>query len=315
MMISIVTAYFNRKKLFENTLKSIQDQLEKKQIPLEVIAVDDGSDENERLEDFVEKYKFLKVIRLEKEDKWYFNSCIPFNIGFKEAKGDIIILQNPECLHYGDILQFTLDNINDRNYLSFSCFSLGINSTNNLNILLKTPEELKNLMTNNNVGYLGDGLDCWYNHSITNPKGYHFCSAITKKNLYDLGGFDERFARGIAFDDNEFLYRIHLKGLQLKIIDNPIVLHQNHYSKISYTTDKKLLNDEIFQKRLILAEKNRILFELVTKSDKPWRTNYFHENEEPRIKKKFIEKLKDRLKKGFFTKYPLLCFLFTVHAV
>lgn len=50
-------------------------------------------------------------------------------------------------------------------------------------------------MDDNNVGYIGDGLDCWYNHSVTNPKGYHFCSAITRKNLYDLGGFDERFAR------------------------------------------------------------------------------------------------------------------------
>ncbi|MGG7552007.1 glycosyltransferase family 2 protein [Chryseobacterium arthrosphaerae] len=270
MKISIVTAYYNRKKLFENTLSSIVSQSPDPSMELEVIAVDDGSDEEERLEDLTEQYPFLKVIRLEKADKWYFNSCIPFNIGFREAKGDIVILQNPECLHYGDVLKYTQKHINDSNYISFSCFSLGIESTDNLHTLLESPEKLQKLMADNNVGYIGDGLDCWYNHSVTNPKGYHFCSAITKKNLYDLGGFDERFARGIAFDDNEFLHRVKLKGLQVEIIDQPIVLHQNHYQKISYTTDKNLLDDETYQKRLKLAEKNRILFELVTKSDKPW---------------------------------------------
>lgn len=297
MKISIVTAYYNRKKLFENTLSSIVSQSPDPSMELEVIAVDDGSDEEERLEDLTEQYPFLKVIRLEKADKWYFNSCIPFNIGFREAKGDIVILQNPECLHYGDVLKYTQKHINDSNYISFSCFSLGIESTDNLHTLLESPEKLQKLMTDNNVGYIGDGLDCWYNHSVTNPKGYHFCAAITKKNLYDLGGFDERFARGIAFDDNEFLHRIKLKGLQIEIIDQPIVLHQNHYQKISYTTDKNLLDDETYQKRLKLAEKNRILFELVTKSDKPWRANYFHENEEHKVKRNFIEKIKYKIKK------------------
>ncbi|OCA75545.1 glycosyltransferase family 2 protein [Chryseobacterium arthrosphaerae] len=297
MKISIVTAYYNRKKLFENTLSSIVSQSPDPSMELEVIAVDDGSDEEERLEDLTEQYPFLKVIRLEKADKWYFNSCIPFNIGFREAKGDIVILQNPECLHYGDVLKYTQKHINDSNYISFSCFSLGIESTDNLHTLLESPEKLQKLMADNNVGYIGDGLDCWYNHSVTNPKGYHFCAAITKKNLYDLGGFDERFARGIAFDDNEFLHRVKLKGLQIEIIDQPIVLHQNHYQKISYTTDKNLLDDETYQKRLKLAEKNRILFELVTKSDKPWRANYFHENEEHKVKRNFIEKIKYKIKK------------------
>lgn len=297
MKISIVTAYYNRKKLFENTLISISKQLDDHKLDLEVIVVDDGSDEDERLEDLLEKYSFLRIIRLEKKDKWYFNSCIPFNIGFKEAKGDIIVLQNPECTHYGDILKYAVENITQKNYISFACFSLGIETTNDIEAYLNNAEKLKQLIQNNNVGYIGDGVDCWYNHSIVNPKGYHFCAAITKQNLYDLGGFDERFARGIAFDDNEFLYRINLKGLEIQIIDDPIVLHQNHYSKITYTTDKNLLDDENYQRRLKLAEKNRILFELVTKSKKPWRANYFFENEQHKVKRNFFKKLMRKFKK------------------
>ena len=60
-MISIVTAYYNRKQLFINTLKSIKAQ--NSTYLLEVIAVDDGSEETERLEDLVSEFPFLKVIR------------------------------------------------------------------------------------------------------------------------------------------------------------------------------------------------------------------------------------------------------------
>lgn len=120
--ISIVTAYYNRKKLFERTLNSINET--EYQGVFEVIAVDDGSDEDERLEDLKNKYPFLKIIRLEPEQKWYNNSCIPFNLGFKEAKGDKIIIQNPECYHFNDILKYVGANLQKDDYLSFGCFAL-----------------------------------------------------------------------------------------------------------------------------------------------------------------------------------------------
>ena len=79
-MISIVTSYYNRKQIFIRTLNSIKSQLDIYKNPLEVIVVDDGSDAEERLEDLVVEFPFLKIVRLEKENKWYKNSCIPFNI-------------------------------------------------------------------------------------------------------------------------------------------------------------------------------------------------------------------------------------------
>ena len=89
-MISVVTAYYNRKKLFQRTLNSMMPYYGK--VDFEVIVVDDGSDELERLEDLQTDFPFLRVIRLEKENKWYKNPCIPFNIGFSEIKGDKVII-------------------------------------------------------------------------------------------------------------------------------------------------------------------------------------------------------------------------------
>ena len=128
-MISIVTAYYNRKKIFEKTLESIEKSEVK---DIEVIAVDDGSREEERLEDLLDKYSFLKVIRLENQNKWYVNPCIPFNIGFREVRGDKVIIQNPECYHKDDIIKFTLDNLEENNYLSYGCYSVNEEKTKNI---------------------------------------------------------------------------------------------------------------------------------------------------------------------------------------
>ncbi|MDF2552046.1 MAG: hypothetical protein K0R77_1321 [Chryseobacterium sp.] len=229
-MISIVTAYYNRKKLFERTLKTIARQNFDK--GLEVIAVDDGSDEHERLEDLTAQFPFLKVIRLEKKNKWYQNSCIPFNIGFRAAKGDKVILQNPECLHFGNILEYTENNLTDTNYLSFACFSLDKDSTENLDLLLETPTEITAIIQKDDHIILNDGDAGWYNHSVHRPEAYHFCTAISKKSLQKLKGFDERFALGIAYDDNELIERVKAL-LRIKFVDEEIVLHQNHYSQNS----------------------------------------------------------------------------------
>jgi GT2 family glycosyltransferase len=251
-MISIVTAYFNRKPQFYKTLKSIANSSVK---DIELIVVDDCSSEEHRLEDLVVEFPFLKIIRLEKENKWYVNPCIPYNIGFKEAKGDIIIIQNPECYHIDDILYYVKLNLKENDYFSFSCYSLTQENTENVSYLVKSNFK--------NSGITHDGGDGWYNHSIYRPVGYHFCSAIHKSQLDDLGGFDERYAEGIAFDDNELLVRIQKKRMNYKIIDEATALHQWHYSSNNYQNVNASL----------LIEKNRRLLYDVTMKESGWKVN------------------------------------------
>lgn len=214
-MISIVTAYHNRKDLLINTLESFKLSEIK---DYEVIVVDDTSEPEHRLEDLLDKYPELNLIRIEKEDKWWVNPCVNFNIGFKKASGDIIIIQNPECKHSGDVLKKSLE-IKDGQYFSFACYSIDKETTYNEKDLVIVDRAASR-----------DGDLSWYNHSIYRPKGYHFCSVITKKDLENLGGFDERYAHGIAYDDDEFLHRVKKTGLQVSIVDYPFVIHQWHQS-------------------------------------------------------------------------------------
>jgi len=264
-LISIVTSYYNRKQLFKRTLNSLRHKND--DLSFEVIAVDDGSDEIERIEDLESEYEFLKVIRIEKKDKWYTNPCVPFNIGLSAVKGDIVVIQNPECYHFGDILNYIKKNLQTQQYLSFACFSLDKVTTNSLDEL--DLGDLNIEIKNCDYRVLNDGEKGWYNHSKYRPVGYHFCAATHTENIKYLGGFDERYARGIGFDDDEFLYRVKGIGLEIKIIDDYFVLlHQNHY------TEKGLFDSSNNVRKDLLLNRNKLLFENVTKSADWCAVNY-----------------------------------------
>jgi len=257
-MISIVTAYYNRKDLFYETLLSITRSKYK---DIEFIAVDDGSSSEHRLEELSKEFSFLKIIRLEKENKWYQNPCIPFNIGIRESKGNIIVLQNPECLHVHDVLTYINDYVNDSNYITISAYGINqklnrlISEYRNDNMI----DYLKSFPQQSYVGYDSIG---WYNHSKYRPVAYHFCSAITRYNMEKLNGFDERYALGIGFDDNEILYRIWRLGLNIIIEDKISVIHQYHDTVSWNKPDSE-----------VLTEKNRQLLHGVTMKEQTYRSN------------------------------------------
>lgn len=257
-MISIVTGYYNRKELFYETLLSITRSKYK---DFELIAVDDGSSPEHRLEDLVDQFPFLKIIRLEKENKWYINPCVTFNIGLREAKGNIIVLQNPECLHVHDVLSYLSENINDTNYISISAYGVDQQLTSLLpeyrneyiiDFLKSFPQQ----------PYLGWNSIGWYNHSKYRPVHFHFCSAMSRNSMSKLNGFDERFAKGIAYDDDEIIVRIRRLGLNMIIEDNLSVIHQYHTSVWEPPNAREL------------CERNRLIVENITKKESKYSVNF-----------------------------------------
>jgi hypothetical protein len=237
MKISIVTSYYNRKSQFINTIETIKHS---KQIDnTELIVVDDCSSPEHRLEDILEKYPFIKLIRLESKDRWYTNPCVPFNKGIKESSGDIIVMQNPECLHVGDILSDLVNKIDDDKYITQAVYSLDKFNTEKISKLdyndSNVFDKIKNeILPMNNSTYIAEGKDCWYNHSKYRAASYHFLGAITKNNMNKLNGFDERYSNGIGYDDDELLFRIKLLGLNIQIHDDPFAIHQWHYSENNF---------------------------------------------------------------------------------
>jgi glycosyltransferase involved in cell wall biosynthesis len=216
-LVSIVIANYNRTALLQNTLLSIQKSSYEN---YEVIVVDDGSHDQGSVIALGKRFPQTTVHPLIKHG---INPCTAYNVGFSKAKGDIVIVQNAECKHVGDIIRHAVTWCNDNNYLVYSCLNTG------------TLE--------------GQEMFSWYNHPEYNPKLLHFCSAITRKNLKP---FDPDYANGLCFDDDDWLRNINF-GQNLDIINVPplqcFVIHQSHLS-VNY-------NDAFSQ---TLIDVNRKLF-------------------------------------------------------
>jgi len=262
-------AYNNRVQQLWLTLKSIRKQFCK---DVEVIVVDDGSDVDQLASKVVSNFKDMeiKTTLLQKEKKTWVNPCIPFNIGLREAKGDIIIIQSPECIHIGDVLGYVRRSLTSKNYLTFSCYSTSRHEHSKLGVLINTPDSLleKEVLkivslfkSNGSANHASE--DCWFNHPTFCPNQYHFLSAITRENLQDLGGFDERYGTGYCWDDNEFLWRVKQKGLCVQIVapEHGFAIHQWHEKGALRGTCPEWY-------------KNKAMFEEITKKSPTYHVSY-----------------------------------------
>lgn len=213
MKIAIVMTAYNREALLQKTLESFNQY-----DPCEFVVVVDKDEDH--------------------LGKTWVNSAIAFNRAFYEAihthQADAVILQNAECYHAGDILGYVRKNLTDKNYISFSCYSLGENDT-------LPPIEM------NPRGAAFDGDSAWYNHPVHRPVGYHFCAAITTDNLRKINGFDERFKDGKDYEDNYLLYQVRQLGLRIEIPAEPYVFHQWHYSSPRKGASNEQLYNQLIQ--------------------------------------------------------------------
>ena len=99
--VSIILPYYNRKALILLTLKSFEHFYCEQDV--EVVIVDDGSDDDHRLEDSLDFNLDIKLIRL--DNKNGINPCYPYNVGVRESSGDILILSSPETFHTTNVFR------------------------------------------------------------------------------------------------------------------------------------------------------------------------------------------------------------------
>jgi glycosyltransferase involved in cell wall biosynthesis len=265
MKISIVMGYHNRRALLINTLKSIAYYNEGKN-DFETIIIDDGSDPVQRIEDLPGMFPGLHifVMYLNPKVKKHLNPCITHNIGFNFVTGDVVLHQNTECLHVGDILGVVRQQTDYGNHLTFACYSVNQRLQNNINKITEFKFENIKKAIMPMVGYKErwtDGDICWYNHSRYRRAFGSFCWAMTTHDLELMNGFDERYAFGFAYDDAEFTIRLCRKRVFIRYTDFPFVVHQYHVPSN-------------YQKMAVQAEINRKLYHNFTMKEKGYKALY-----------------------------------------
>lgn len=223
--ISIVMTTFNRVKQTLFTLDTINDSGTKN---IQVIIVDDST--NGYLpEDKLKKYGF-EITYAKIKNKDWLNPCVNYNIGLRLIKGNILIIQNAEVCHVGNIVKYVVENIKKGEYFVFDVLSSGnylqndelyLLHKNGLNI-----EEINNFAKKHNCN--------WYQHYMHRRRNYHFLTAMCLQDFKMMnGGFDYDYSMGKWYDDLEFIARItHL--LKLKIVNIRVEkkhlmgIHQHH---------------------------------------------------------------------------------------
>lgn len=238
---SVVMGYYNRKSQVIRTLDRFKETYGPSagagsdKYNYEVIIVDDNSSPEHTLDDIVANYDFpIRYIKISKEEKGgRINPCSVYNKGFRAAKGRVVVIQNPECIHVGNLFEYLKHNLGDNDYKAFSCYNCTSNEL--------TQELLGDMSLINDPGFTQRNKVCWYNHPQARPVHYHFCAAMTNDNLKVLGGFDEAFAEGAWYDDNEIILSIE-KNLRATIetVDpsKGFVVHQWHARDAESTVDK-----------------------------------------------------------------------------
>lgn len=242
MKTSVVTVTYNKALQLERGLKTILSQ---EVLPDEIIVVDDGSTDNTgdvliSLYDlFKEKNVILRTIYLNHPEPRI--SCIPRNIGWKEATGDLIIFTEPECLHVDNTIAQLIEKVNespDMSHLASQVWTI--------------QEKIYKRLTEDNFRRPATILNHEYaqltdNANMSNTKapdsdwaitGQKNCAAgclfaVKKEWLEAVGGFDESF-EGHGFDDFDLFNRLAVYGAGVVKHDDIIVIHQWHEKNYPY---------------------------------------------------------------------------------
>lgn len=239
--IVIVMTYFERPHQLRQTLKSIAKTVHTN---YEVVIVDDCS--RAGMEPPVGLLEKSKITVLCTQQKKWTNPEPAYNIGLYYAmlqKPDVIILQNAECYHVGDVIADAATRVTEDNYITYGCFSLDEDST-------YRTHDITALLQANEIGASHDGQCAWYNHPRYRPVALEFCAAISAKNMAELNGYDERLADGVGYGDDYLRERIKMLGLRVEITapPAPFVVHQWHERSQEHPN------------KAALIERNRLLY-------------------------------------------------------
>ncbi|MBO8183261.1 MAG: glycosyltransferase family 2 protein [Archaeoglobus sp.] len=226
MKVSVVIVSYNHKKYLKACLESVL-----KEKPYEIILVDNGSDGTA---EFVrDNYPYVKVIKPGKNLGYAGGN----NLGVKHARGDYIVILNPDTIVEKGWLKELLKPLkNGKKVITTPKILIydgsAINTCGNIN-------HFTGLTFTRG---LGERPSRYYKPEYMS--GFSGCCfAMKKKDFLELGGFDDSFFT--YNEDSDLSWRASLNGFKIVFIPTSIVKH-----------DYEL---KVYPEKIYYLEKNRYL--------------------------------------------------------
>ncbi len=247
---SIVMTTYNRSSQTYFTLKSIKNFEN-----VQIILVDDSN------KDFLDLNILQKtgicIYYIKIKNKFWFNPCVNYNLGFKFIKGEYIIIQNSEVCHVGNIVKLINENLEENQYFVFDVIALKDSESN------KELHSIKDLKYDN-YEKICSMMKMWYQHYEFNNRCLHFLTSMKRKTFEKIFCFDYDFCMGSCYDDDEFIFRIINQNINVFCIPNDKVevfgIHQWHVSATSDWDRKMPMNNELLYFKKKYFEKNKNYF-------------------------------------------------------
>lgn len=123
MKVSIVMTSYLRSTQLERTLPAIFAQ---NYPELEVILIEDG-DDGGKTRAVCEKYPILYGQRADRPEIAWANPAPILNRALNMATGEAIIMQNPECLHVGEVIRSLVSRVAPKKTVFATCEALDEN--------------------------------------------------------------------------------------------------------------------------------------------------------------------------------------------
>lgn len=216
--LSFVFSYFNRLELFRSTLDSFIYQSDRFAFDWELIVVDDGSTDD--VGPLCKRYavnhalpiRFFRIDVLRGpvpvfQHQGMNNPAVAKNVGIKQARYPRVVLSSPEIRH-----------LQHYNLRHLALFELPPQVAIVANVLEYSDEATRTPYAGKQ--YIGGGPQ---------RRVLDFLCAYDRQRLLDIGGFEEAFMSGWAWEDREFADRWERTGGQWAFSGDGILAeHQIH---------------------------------------------------------------------------------------
>jgi hypothetical protein len=291
--ISIVMTYFNRITQLLHTLDTIEETKYPKDL-IEVICYDDRSDIEPLIID-TSKYSYnIKLIYANYEqDNKIINPSWSYNSAFKYITGEYVIIQNSECMHIGDIINYTYQNLKgvENKVISFPCWATANEKiSHELFDVRFDSNKIKNIVDNkwNLLVDYPENFKGWYNERYLRPECLHFCNALHINTFKKIGLFNTKLTEILGFDDNEYSQRIMFhNNIDFEIPEHNyklFVIHQYHGKYNKPRPSELFLNSYDKYRKISNYNKNNFLNGKFNKENKIINVKYENINKEDFIK-------------------------------
>lgn len=250
--LSILISTFNRLKLFRRTLWHLVNN--PPPVSYEVVVADDGSSEpildELRLYSARFPWKFITVSansdsRFASDtgvSKFFNNPSLTYNVAFRHCRGDWIIQQGVEVIPWGNCYAELLESVQDVVSPYFLAFTTVYDVPEH--ILIHLDAYGTNLSPHQVEACRQWPLASPYFHTdVTN-----YVSLCSRALYEKIGGYDERYLRGVGKEDSDFVRRCRkIPGWtdsENMRRTNAIALHQSHRGRTWWgNQDQTIISD------------------------------------------------------------------------